>query len=101
MKIEIEVPDGMIADAALKALRIEFAPPAYIDRKGGDGYEIVREQVRSALGQLDVSAIAKMMINQLVPSVARDIVTQELKAAVKAAAKTALKTEPELFKQNQ
>lgn len=91
MKLEIEVPENVITDAAVRAWRQSFKSPEYTSQSGGDGYEAVRGEVHKHItDEATTAAIrdsVKALAAQLTPQIVRECVTEELRRQVKRVVK--------------
>jgi hypothetical protein len=87
MKIEIDIPESVITDAAIRAWKSSFRSPEYSHREGGEGYEAIRAEVQKHLLTLatseEIRAAVKSAAAQLAPHIIRESVTEELKKQVK------------------
>ena len=87
MKIEIDIPESVITDAAIRAWKSSFRAPEYSHREGGEGYEAIRAEVQKHLLTLaaseEIRAAVKSAASQLAPQIVREAVTEELKKQVK------------------
>lgn len=87
MKIEIEIPESVITDAAIRAWKSSFRAPEYNHREGGEGFEAIRAEVQKHLLTLasseEIRAAVKSAAAQLAPQIVREAVTEELKKQVK------------------
>ena len=91
MKIEIEIPEIVINEAAIQAWKSCFQQPEYSHKSGGDGYEVIREEVRKHLTTLavveEIRASVKNYAATLAPQIVRECVTEELRKQVKRVVK--------------
>jgi hypothetical protein len=87
MKIEIDIPESVIADAAIRAWKASFGAPEYNQREGGEGYEAIRAEVKKHIETLatteEIRHSVKSAAAQLAPRIVREAVTEELKKQVK------------------
>lgn len=98
MKIEIEVPESVITECAITAWRATFAAPRYESDRGAQGWETVKAEVVRQVCNIDVSELVQKAVAQFTPLIVRDVVQQELKKAIKEAARVAAKS-ADLFEQ--
>jgi hypothetical protein len=91
MKIEIDIPENLIKETAMRAWKVSFRQPEYHYKDGGDGYEAIRAEVQKHLMKPatieEIRACVKSFASQLAPLVVRDAVTDELKRLVKGIVK--------------
>lgn len=87
MKIEIELPEVVITDAAIQAWKTSFQSSGYSGRQGGEGYQAVVVEVQKHLASSatieEIRASVKSVAAQLAPQIVREAVTEELRKQVK------------------
>lgn len=87
MKIEIEIPESVIIEAAIRAWKSSFRAPEYSNREGGEGYEAIRAEVQKHLATVatldEIRAAVKSAAAQLSPQIVREAVVEELRKQVK------------------
>lgn len=87
MKIEIDIPENIITDAAIRAWKSSFRVPEFNYRDGGEGYEAIRTEVLKHLLSIQTSEeirnAVKSAAAQLAPHIVREAVTEELRKHVK------------------
>jgi hypothetical protein len=87
MKIEIEIPDTIISDAAVRAWKECFHSPQYQNHAGGEGYQRIRDEVKKHLfgpeANEQIIAAVKAVAMALTEPVVRECVTEELRKRVK------------------
>ena len=87
MKIEIDIPESIITDAAMRAWKSSFRAPEYKHGEGGEGYEAIRAEVQKHLLTIatseEIRVAVKSAASQLAPHIVREVVTEELKKQVK------------------
>ena len=91
MKIEIDIPETVIAEAARRAWYQAFRAPDYSHHSGGDGWEAVRSEVqRHVISVATNDAIreaVKQTANTLMPGIVRECVTETLRKQAKRVVK--------------
>lgn len=91
MKIEIEIPETVIVDAAIRAWKAAFRPPEYSHKAGGEGYEAVRSEVQKHVLSIAVTESAKDAVRSsaamLMPQLVRECVSEELRKHIRRVVK--------------
>jgi uncharacterized protein (DUF736 family) len=83
MKIEIDIPDSVLIEAAYNAWKVEFRTPEYGGLNAGVGWQKVQQQVQHYIvTKLDASAAVSEAVSKLLPLITRDVVTVELKKII-------------------
>ena len=87
MKIEIEIPETVIVDSAIRAWKEAFRAPEYSHKQGGDGYEAIRSEVQKHVLSIAVTEAARDAVrsaaSMLMPQIVRECVTEELRKHVR------------------
>jgi hypothetical protein len=97
MKIEIDMSDSVVIDAAKRAFHELFKQPDYGRDSGGAGYAILRDQVQEAIAGMDFTAQIQTAAKAILADVVNETVDAELRKVAKARVK-GLSTAGELFK---
>jgi len=91
MKLEIEIPETVIAEAAKRAWQQAFKAPDYSHQSGGDGWEAVKSEVQryviSVATNESIRDAVKQTADMLMPGIVRDCVTETLRKQAKRVVK--------------
>jgi hypothetical protein len=91
IEVTIRLPQSLLEDAARKAAAEIFCKPPYRDHKGGEGYEIIKSEIRKQInifvGEGRIVSIIRKVIEKHMEDIAYSVTTDELRRTMKKVAK--------------
>ena len=97
MRIEIDMPDSVVIDAAKRAFHELFKEPTFGRTPGGAGYAVLLAQVQEAIATMDFTLQIRAAAKAILADVVNETVDAELRRVAKSRVK-GLSTAGELFK---